>query len=59
MFGGAVPKVDTQQVARLLSILQNLAIAKSGERRLHLHRAAALLEHATHSLQRARPNSSA
>lgn len=54
-----MPKVDTQQVARLLSILQNLAIAKSGERRLHLHRAAALLEHATHSLQRARPNSSA
>jgi DNA polymerase (family 10) len=26
-------------------ILQNLTIAKSGERRLHLHRAAALLEH--------------
>jgi DNA polymerase (family 10) len=31
-------------------ILQNLAIAKSGEGRLHLHRAAALIEHARASL---------
>jgi DNA polymerase (family X) len=37
-------------------ILQNLAMAKSGNRRLHLHRAAALLEHAKASLQKARPN---
>lgn len=36
-------------------ILQNLAIAKSGEGRLHLHRAAALLEQAKDSLRRARP----
>ncbi|WP_369725627.1 MULTISPECIES: helix-hairpin-helix domain-containing protein [unclassified Bradyrhizobium] len=36
-------------------ILQNLAIAKSGEGRLHLHRAAALLAHAKDSLRRARP----
>lgn len=36
-------------------ILQNLAIAKSGEGRLHLHRAAALLNHAKDSLQKARP----
>lgn len=36
-------------------ILQNLAIAKSGEGRLHLHRAAALLKHAKDSLQKARP----
>lgn len=36
-------------------ILQNLAIAKSGEGRLHLHRAAALLNHATDALQKARP----
>jgi DNA polymerase (family X) len=36
-------------------ILQNLAIAKSGEGRLHLHRAAALLEHAKAALQKARP----
>jgi DNA polymerase (family X) len=36
-------------------ILQNLAIAKSGEGRLHLHRAAALLAHAKDSLRKARP----
>jgi DNA polymerase (family X) len=36
-------------------ILQNLAIAKSGEGRLHLHRAAALLEHAKEALEKARP----
>jgi DNA polymerase (family X) len=34
-------------------ILQNLAMAKSGGGRLHLHRAAALLEHATASLRSA------
>jgi DNA polymerase (family X) len=37
-------------------ILQNLAIAKSGEGRLHLHRAAALLEHAQISLAKERPD---
>jgi DNA polymerase (family 10) len=36
-------------------ILQNLAIAKSGEGSLHLHRAAALLNHAKTSLRSARP----
>jgi DNA polymerase (family 10) len=36
-------------------ILQNLAIAKSGGR-LHMHRAAALLEHAMASLRSARPD---
>ncbi|QHO73625.1 DNA polymerase/3'-5' exonuclease PolX [Bradyrhizobium sp. CCBAU 051011] len=36
-------------------ILQNLDIAKSGDGQLHLHRAAALLEHAKASLQKARP----
>jgi DNA polymerase (family 10) len=36
-------------------ILQNLAIAKSGQGRLHLHRAAALLEHAKETLHKARP----
>ncbi|WP_407116177.1 PHP domain-containing protein [Bradyrhizobium sp. LMG 9283] len=36
-------------------ILQNLAIAKSGEGRLHLHRAAALLAHAQDSIRKARP----
>lgn len=36
-------------------ILQNLAIAKSGEGRLHLNRAAALLAHAKDSIRKARP----
>ncbi|MGY3367858.1 DNA polymerase/3'-5' exonuclease PolX [Bradyrhizobium sp. GM2.4] len=36
-------------------ILQNLAIAKGGEGRLHLHRAAALLSHAKDSLRKAWP----
>ena len=36
-------------------ILQNLSIAKSGQGRLHLHRAAALLEHAQESLSKSRP----
>jgi DNA polymerase (family X) len=35
-------------------ILQNLAIAKSGEGRLHMHRAGVLLEHAMQSLRSAR-----
>ncbi|MDA9422935.1 DNA polymerase/3'-5' exonuclease PolX [Bradyrhizobium sp. CCBAU 53380] len=37
------------------NILQNLAIAKSGEGRLHLHRAAALLAHAKDSIRKSRP----
>ena len=36
-------------------ILQNLAVAKSGEGSLHLHRAAALLDHAKTSLRTAQP----
>lgn len=36
-------------------ILQNLPIAKSGEGRLHLHRAAALLAHAKDSIRKSRP----
>ncbi|WP_439402786.1 PHP domain-containing protein [Bradyrhizobium sp. DASA03068] len=36
-------------------ILQNLAIAKSGEGRLHLHRAAALLARAQNSIRKAQP----
>ncbi|MGY3479503.1 helix-hairpin-helix domain-containing protein [Bradyrhizobium ottawaense] len=36
-------------------ILQNLAIARSGEGRLHLHRAAALLAHAKDSVRKSRP----
>ncbi|QOZ71094.1 DNA polymerase/3'-5' exonuclease PolX [Bradyrhizobium arachidis] len=37
-------------------ILQGLTIAKSGEGRFHLHRAAALLAHAKDSLRKARPD---
>jgi DNA polymerase (family 10) len=37
-------------------LLQNLAIAKNGEGRLHLHRAAALIEHAKVSLANLRPD---
>ena len=37
-------------------ILTNLEIAKSGERRLHMHRAEALLKNAVKSLQRAQPD---
>jgi DNA polymerase (family 10) len=36
-------------------ILQNLAIAKGGQGRLHLHRAAALLQHAKRTLEKTRP----
>ncbi|RUV40301.1 MAG: DNA polymerase/3'-5' exonuclease PolX [Mesorhizobium sp.] len=36
-------------------ILQNLAIARSGETQLHLHKAAALLEHAIISVKQAHP----
>jgi DNA polymerase (family 10) len=36
-------------------ILQNLAIAKSGETQLHLHKAAALLEHAVENVKQAHP----
>lgn len=36
-------------------ILQNLAIARSGQGRLHMHRAAALLEHAAETLRSAHP----
>lgn len=37
-------------------ILQNLAIPRSGQNHLHMHRAAALLEHAKDSLHGARPD---
>src|SRR3954451_23235056 len=39
-----------------VKILQNLAIAKSSDGRLHLHRAAALLENAKASLENSRPD---
>src|SRR4051794_37117352 len=37
-------------------ILQNLAIARSGEAQLHLHRAAALIEHVASTVRREHPN---
>jgi DNA polymerase (family X) len=37
-------------------ILQNIAIAKSGEGRLHMHRASRLLSNAAQALQRAQPD---
>jgi DNA polymerase (family 10) len=36
-------------------VLQNLAIAKGGEGRLHMHRAAALLQHAKAAVERTQP----
>ncbi|MCK1719795.1 DNA polymerase/3'-5' exonuclease PolX [Bradyrhizobium sp. 141] len=51
-----VKKAKGLGAALQTKILQNLAIAKSGEGRLHLHRAAALLEHGKVSLQNARPD---
>jgi DNA polymerase (family 10) len=50
-----VKKAKGLGAALQTKILQNLAIAKSGEGRLHLHRAAALLAHAKDSLRKARP----
>src|SRR3954447_13620308 len=46
-----IKKVNGLGAALQTKILQNLAIATSGENRLHLHRAAALLEHARKSLE--------
>src|SRR5437868_11231355 len=50
-----VKKAKGLGAALQTKILQNLAIAKSGAGRLHLHRATALLEHAVESLRSARP----
>ncbi|MEY9403589.1 DNA polymerase (family 10) [Bradyrhizobium japonicum] len=50
-----IKKAKGLGVALQTKILQNLAIAKSGEGRLHLHRAAALLAHAQDSIRKARP----
>jgi DNA polymerase (family 10) len=50
-----VKKAKGLGAALQTKILQNLAIAKNGEGRLHLHRAAALLAHATDSIGKARP----
>jgi DNA polymerase (family X) len=50
-----VKKAKGLGAALQTKILQNLAIAKSGGGRLHLHRAAALLAHAKDALRKARP----
>lgn len=52
---GRIKKSKGLGAALQTKILQNLAIAKSGEGSLHLHRAAALLDQAKDSLQIARP----
>jgi DNA polymerase (family 10) len=58
---GAAAKDDRIKKAKGLGaslqtkILQNLAIAKAGEGRLHLHRAAALLAHANDSIRKSQP----
>ena len=51
-----IRKAEGLGAALQTKILQNLAIARSGAGRLHLHRAAALLEHALESLRSARPD---
>lgn len=52
---GRIKKAKGLGAALQTKILQNLAIAKSGEGRLHLHRAAALLAHAKDSIRKAHP----
>ena len=54
--GDRIKKAKGLGPALQAKILQNLEIAKSGEGRLHLHRAAALLAHAKETLQRTQPN---
>ncbi|MDN4987139.1 PHP domain-containing protein [Bradyrhizobium sp. WYCCWR 13022] len=53
--GDRIKKAKGLGAALQTKILQNLAIAKSGEGRLHLHRASALLTHAKDSIRKSRP----
>lgn len=53
--GDRIKKAKGLGAALQTKILQNLAIAKSGECHLHLHRAAALLAHAKNSIRKSRP----
>jgi DNA polymerase (family X) len=53
--GDRIKKAKGLGAALQTKVLQNLTIARSGEGRLHLHRAAALLEHAKGTLEKARP----
>src|SRR4051812_16540042 len=50
-----VKKAKGLGAALQTKILENLAIARSGDRRLHMHRAAALLDRAKVMLEEARP----
>jgi DNA polymerase (family 10) len=50
-----VKKAKGLGAALQTKILNNLAIARSGEGRLHMHRAAALLQHAKLTLEKAKP----
>jgi DNA polymerase (family 10) len=50
-----IKKIKGLGAALQTKLLQNLAIARSGQGRIHVHRAAALLQNAVASLHRARP----
>ena len=50
-----IPREAEHGASLQTKILQNLDIAKNGEGRLHLHRAAALLAHAKDSIRKSRP----
>lgn len=52
---GRIAKAKGLGVSLQNKILQNLSIAKSAEGRLHLHRAASLLERAKQTLERTQP----
>jgi DNA polymerase (family X) len=51
-----IKKAEGLGAALQTKILQNLAIAKGGEGRLHMHRAAVLLKHAKTTLESSRPD---
>jgi DNA polymerase (family X) len=50
-----ISKVKGLGAALQTKVLQNLSIARSGETQLHLHKAAALLEHAVVAVKQAHP----
>jgi DNA polymerase (family 10) len=53
--GERIKKTKGLGAALQTKVLQNLAIAKGGEGRLHMHRAAALLQHAKAAVERTQP----
>ena len=50
-----IRKIKGLGTALQIKVLQNLSIARSGETQLHLHKAAALLEHAVSALKQEHP----